>query len=179
MQMQCKAVLYLSTRIVWDVNLVRKLHYIRGPRYQGSSNRGHNARASRHGRADKIQTARASGAANCCRVDGIREDGWARGLVPSVSLVSSRLARARVYSNPKIFRSGDIFWTYATDNQSRSYMRSGNLYRQPFEFSKRPTGRGILNNLPRDSSYKGRKIRTDFRIAEGEWKKINSYRRYI
>lgn len=109
---------------------------------------------------------RASGVANCCtgRVDGIREDGRARGLVPSVSLVSSR-ARARVYGNPKIFRSGDIFWTYATDNRSRLYTRPDNLYRQPFEFSKRPTGRGILNNLPCDSSYKAREIRADFCIA--------------
>lgn len=32
MQMQCKAALYLSSGIVWDVNLVRKLHYIRETR---------------------------------------------------------------------------------------------------------------------------------------------------
>lgn len=140
MQMQCKAVLCLSTRIVWDVNLVRKLHYIRGtrrgPRYRESSNRGHNARASGRGRADKIQTARASGAANCCcigRVDGIREDGWARGLVLSASLVSSRLvSRVREYTAIPKYSGVVIFsgHTRPTTGRARTCARAiytGNL----------------------------------------------------
>lgn len=134
-----------------------------------SSNRGHNTREQEHpGAAVPIKfrlrasgrRIAASGASTVTGRTGEPGDSFHRS-------PSSRLARASVYSNPKIFRSGDIFWTYATDNRSRSYMRPGNLYRQLFEFSKRPTGRGILNNLPRDSSYKVREIRTDFTYRAG------------
>lgn len=131
--MQCKVALYPSGRIVRNVNLARKLHYIRGTRRgEGlATNRGEGTTREHPGAAVpiKFRLCEPRDGEFCCI-------GRARGLVPSVSLVSSRLVPSRlsaacervVYSNPKIFRSGDIFWTYATDNRSRSRIHASGQF---------------------------------------------------
>lgn len=122
-----KAALYLPSRIVWDVNLARKLHYIRETRCRESSKRRHNARTSGRGHADKIQTElrgrriAAPGASTVSGRTGEPGDSFHRS-------PSSRLARVRGYTAIPKYSGVVIFSGHTRPTTGRACTRARTIY---------------------------------------------------